>query len=499
MELLRVVIVGAGATGHELARRVADRQQVLLLDKRSERLRDLGEPCEPADASARLGHAPGLVCVTGDGSSRLVLRALHDADLSCALVALTRTDEVNLEVGRLAREIGFEPVIAVQCEPHAREQYEAEEITLISRAERVADWIEGSLRYKGAVVPSGIGLGRGELVEIRLVHSSPILGAPLKDLAPRRWRIAAIFREDELIVPTGDTVLQLDDRLLLVGDPKVLPRVSEHLRLGKPRFPRLYGPNVVTLEPGGADEELAAEAEALAGWSTASQLVRGLPGVDDTLPEQVEEPLTRSERSAIGHSTFATVAMDAPELAERVAAQRPGVVVTRPLNPGWLNRLLGKRGVDSRLCDSLRAPVLFARGLFHYQRLLLPISGSELDLVAAEVAIDIVRQLGLPLTAVNVDLPPYISGMSEQALHYEVVPIRRTCELYEVPLDYRHHIGNPIRKVLEEAARDDLMVVVRSRHRSDSHLKPDVALRLARTAPCSVLVLTIEPGAATNA
>jgi Trk K+ transport system NAD-binding subunit/nucleotide-binding universal stress UspA family protein len=496
---LRVVIVGAGATGHELAKRVATRQQVVLLDKLNESFRGLGEPCEPADAGARLGHEPGLVCVTGDGSSRLVLRALYDPDLSCALVALTHSDEVNLESGRLARELGFDPVIAVQCEPEAKDWYEAEQITPISRAERISDWIEGSLRYKGAVVPSGIGLGRGELVEIRLVHSSPILGSPLKELAPRRWRIAAIFRDAELIVPTGDTILQLDDRLLLVGDPTVLPRVSEHLRLGKPRFPRLYGPNVVTLEPNGADEALAAEAEALAGWSTASQLVRGLPGVDDTLPEQVEEPLTRPEVSRIGHSTFATVAVDDPELGDRIAAQRPGVVLIRPVAPAWLTRLLGRRGKDASLCDSLRAPVLFARGNNHYQRVLLPISGSELDLFAAEVAIDIVRQLGVPLTAVNVDLPPYISGMSEQAIHYEVVPIRRACELYDVPLDYRHHIGNPVRKVLEEATEKDLMIVNRSRQRSDSHFNPDVAFRLARAAPCSVLVLTIDPGAAADA
>jgi Trk K+ transport system NAD-binding subunit/nucleotide-binding universal stress UspA family protein len=496
---LRVVIVGAGATGLELAKRVADRQQVVLLDKQSERFRGLEEPCEPADAGARLGHEPGLVCVTGDGSSRLVLRDIYDPDLSCALVAMTGSDEVNLESGRLARELGFEPVIAVQYGPEGKDRYEAEQITSISRAERISDWIEGSLRYKGAVVPSGIGLGRGELVEIRLVRSSPILGAPLKDLAPRRWRIAAIFRDDELIVPTGDTILQLDDRLLLVGDPKVLPRVSEHLRLGKPRFPRLFGPNVVTLEPDGADEELVAEAEALAGWSTASQLVRGLPGADDTLPEQVTEPLTRPETSQIGHSTFATASLDDPELADRIAAQRPGVVVTRPLTPGWLVRLLGRRGQDASLCDSLRAPVLFARGRRRYQRVLLPISGSELDLPATEVAIDLVRQLGVPLTAVNVDLPPYISGISEQALHYEVVPIRRTCELYDIPLDYRHHIGNPVRKVLDEATEKDLLVVNRSRLRSDSHFNPDVALRLARAAPCSVLVLTINPGAAADA
>ena len=92
------------------------------------------------------------------------------------------------------------------------------------------------------------------------------------------------------------------------------------------------------------------------------------------------------------------------------------------------------------------------------------------------------------------DLPRYISGLSEEDIHREVVPVKKLCELYEVPLDYRHREGNPVRGLLDEAAAHNLVVVARRHGRRDNYFDPDVALRIARQAPCSVIVLTVRSG-----
>ena len=157
--------------------------------------------------------------------------------------------------------------------------------------------------------------------------------------------------------------------------------------------------------------------------------------------------------------------------------------------------MLGLHGMDATLCDSLQAPILFARTSQPYKRILLPVSDSDLNIHSAETAIDITRQLEATLTAINVDLPRYISGLPEEDIHSEVVPIRRLSELYEVPLDYRHREGNPIRQLLKEATQHDLVVVARRWGRRDNFFDPDVALRIARAASCSVLVITIRPEA----
>lgn len=492
---MRVVIVGAGGTGGELASRLASRHQILLVDNRVGCLEEYGSAIVPEKSAVEAAGQTGVTCVRGDGSSRLVLQALYSPKWSCALVALAGNDEVNLEVGRLGRAVGFDPVIAVQHEDQYADRYGVEHITAINRSDLLADQVELSLHHKGAVVPSGIGLGRGELVEIRLVRTSPILNRPLKNLAPYRWRVAAVFRGNDLIVPTGDTTLQVDDRVLLVGDPKILPSVAEYLRLGTPQFPRPYGANVVTLEFGGPDEKLEQEAEGLACASGAVHLVRGIPGAEDTAPREEPEILTYPEcKGAVERATFPLPATDDPRFFEKATLQRAGVFMVRPMHRGIFARLLGLQGNDAGLCDQFQSPVLFSRGTFPYRKILLPVSASEISIHAAEMAIDITRQLSGSLTAVNVDLPRYISGLSEEDIHREVVPVKKLCELYEVPLSYRHREGNPVRGLLDEAASHDLVVMARRHGRRDNFFDPDVALRIARRAACSVIVLTVPAG-----
>ena len=492
---MRVVIVGAGGTGNELASRLGSRHQILLVDNRADCLEKFGPVIEPEKSAIAAVEQTGITCVRGDGSSRLVLQALHSPEWTCALVAVAGNDEVNLEVGRLGRAVGFDPVIAVQHDDEYADRYGVEHITAINRSDLLADQVELSLHHKGAVVPSGIGLGRGELVEIRLVRTSPILSRPLKNLALHRWRVAAVFRDNDLIVPTGDTALQVDDRVLLVGDPKILPSVAEYLRLGTPQFPRPYGANVATLEFGGPDEKLREEAEGLACASGAVHLVRGIPGAEDTSPREEREILTYPEcKGKVERATFPLPAMDAADLADKTALQRAGVFMVRPMRRGIFARLLGLRGNDADLCNRVPSPVLFGRGTFPYRRILLPVSASEISIHAAEMAIDITRQLGGSLTAVNVDLPRYISGLSEEDIHREVVPVKKLCELYEVPLSYRHREGNPVRGLLDEASSHDLVVMARRHGRRDNFFDPDVALRIARQAACSVIVLTVRAG-----
>lgn len=496
---MRVVVVGAGDVGKELARRLADRHQVMLLDDHEDCLSGIGESVEPAQAVDGQECIVGITCVHGDGTSRLVAKTLFDPDLNCAFVAVTGHDEGNLESCRVAREVGYDPVIAIMHDSLNTGLFHEARITVLDRPHLLADQIERAVHHKGAIVPSGVGLGRGELLEIRLLRTSPILHRPLKNLAPYRWRIAAVFRDEELIVPTGETTLEVEDRVLLVGDPKILPTVTEYLRRGMPQFPQPYGANVGTLELAGPgpDEELRREADGLACATGAANLVHGAPGADDNTPVDTgyEEPLTcRLRNRDVPRTTFALPPLRSPDFATRVSRQRAGVLVTRPRRRGLLSRALGLPGGDASICDRLLPPVLFARGTFPYRRILLPVSASDLSMSSAEMAIDITRQLEASLTAINVDLPKYISGLSEEEVHSEVVPIRRLCELYEVPLDYQHREGNPIRELTDAAKDHDLVVVARHQHRRDTYFDPDVALWLARHAPCSVIVLTVRAG-----
>lgn len=489
----RVVIVGAGETGQELARRLSQRHEVLLVDRDANKLVHIHSLFDSTSKTIEPSQEPNLKALSGDATSRLVLETLYLESVKCALLAIAGDDETNLEVGRLGRAIGFDPVIAVQCSRQFTERYRGENITTLDRTQLLADEVERSLRHRGAVVPRGVGLGRGELLEIRLQRTSPILDRPLKELAPHRWRIAAVFRGDELIVPMGDTTLIEDDRVLLVGDPDILPTVMEYLRLGTPQFPQPFGPHFVTLELEGPDEAMLKEARYLQQHCNAAGVVRGVPDAAHLWPE---DDLAEAEDDPDVAATFSVPFLSEKGFGQQVHRQRPGLVLARPRFRSYLSRLFGTRGDNAQICDQVSSPVLFARGSHPYRRILLPVSYSSLNIRATEVAIDLTRQLNATLTAMNVDLPKYISGLEEEVVHEEVLPIRRLCDLYEVNLEYCHKWGNPVRHLTEEAGRHDLVVVARRATRGDSYFDPDVAMRVARAAPCSVLVLTVGAGAA---
>jgi len=48
-------------------------------------------------------------------------------------------------------------------------------------------------------------------------------------------------------VPHGDTVIQKGDRVVVIGDPAILPSIATHIGSGESEFPRHYGSNIVAL------------------------------------------------------------------------------------------------------------------------------------------------------------------------------------------------------------------------------------------------------------
>lgn len=482
----RVVIVEAGGMGRALAARLAREAEVVVVDPDPARGAALGcAPASPGDAV--LDGNPGVKFVCGDATSRLVLSGLASGQARPpALVATSERDEVNAEAGRVGRALGYGPILAVTGGAAAGAALEADRVVALDRFALVADHLHRSLRHSGAIVPVGVGLGLGELVEVRLLRTSPVLGRPLRDLSPTRWRVAAVFRGDSLVLPTGDTTLQVDDRVLLVGDPAEMPDVAEHVRMGRPQFPHPFGPNVVTLEVRGPDPALAAEAASLASRCCVERVLRGLPP---------SPPDSRTPTVDGTEGTFDLPGPRDPRLVQHLARREAGVVLTRP-PPGdpWA-AFLGRPLWDARLCDGLAAPVIFARGKVPYRRILLPVSDSGMNLAGTELAIDLTRQHGASLSVLSVSLPPFLTGQGEETPHGEVGPIQRLCDLYGVPMEHRHRVGNPVRHILSEASGHDLVLMTRRRGRPDSWMNPDIALRVGRQAPCSVMVLTVERGA----
>lgn len=199
----RIVIVGGGQTGRALVRGLSDAWEVSLLDIDTVKLERLRE--DVADRP--------MLLLAKDGTSIVNLReaGIEDADW---LAAVTDRDEANIEACRLARSLEKPPItIGIVRQPEGAEKLKAVGAEAITRPLAIASLL-ANLIERGKQVAVGVGLGKGEIVEIPVLPSSPAVDVRVRDLRAMRWLVAAIYRQGKFIVPHGHAVIREGDRLL---------------------------------------------------------------------------------------------------------------------------------------------------------------------------------------------------------------------------------------------------------------------------------------------
>lgn len=479
----RIVLVGAGKSSSSIVERLARIAPVMVLDTSAAALEAIAlraqdETVHPVDMRV------------ADGTSRLVLSDVRGgAALGVALVLAPGDDRAALESCRLGVELEFKPVIAIVNDADIADRCEKLGARALVRAELVGQLVEQSLVQGGLGVSSAVGFGRGDTVEFRVMPSSPAINVPLAKLHADSWRVAAIYRGKQLVLPTGATRIEADDRVLLVGDPVQLPHVAESLRVGVPTFPLLHGPNVVVYLPQGRDGLVETEAEVLTARTRADRLVRVFPYAN-AARKVIDTP---APDGTVRRKLFEEAPLEGGSLGAHVAtlrAKQPGVVVTKARLRDPADVILGRGGQEAVLCNEVGVPVLFPRGSSHHERVVLCVTDGENDLGAAEVALDLARMFTVPLVVLRVKLPTYLQP-AEAATEKLIETITQRARLHGRKAHVQELEGNPISEWVRASTPSDLAVIARRRTVRDSFSKPDLALRVARKSRGSVLVVTV--------
>lgn len=420
----RILIAGAGQTGRALSSRLGVLWDVVVIDLETRKETLL----------------PDVTFVLGDATSSLVLKNAG-MEGAAAAIALTDRDEVNLEFCRLARQIYQVPqVLSSVRQSDQLKSFEEIGALAISRPDSLASTLQSRLE-RGKRTTADVGLGQGEILEVTVLPNSPVIGKSMVDLSPQAWLVAAIYRKGNLVVPHGQTCVAEGDRVLLVGDPAILPAIADFFRAGDSEFPLQFGNKV-----GIFHQKVASEAGYLA-----------------------------ENTKALGTTTN---------------MQEAGCVVISPPPTGsWLDSLgIGRKAFFQQL-EAPRVPVLLARGSFPYQSILVAVSlgrGGEVEL-----AIDVARMLGLSRITAVVVLPPTLVSGAERLQELE----RSLERAVKLGLAYRMEVvpvvlhGNPVHQLLEYSREFHLLVMGHTRKRGVKWTRPDVSRLLLLRSRVSTLVL----------
>jgi trk system potassium uptake protein len=448
---VKAIVVGAGGVTRELLRRLAALWEVTIVENSEQRL-------------SRIQAVDGVRTVLGDGTSRLVLEKAGLADAE-AVVAATDNDEVNLEVCRIAKQSGILRIAAVAANIEQLPAYREMGVTAFSPGSLLARRIELSLEPR-RITSMAFADGRAEAIEFHVAPDSPVRDKALRELGAAHWVVGAVLRNEQLIIPHGDTILQAGDRVTVVGEGAHFSEIVRTFTAGEARFPLDFGKRIAVVVE--QEEDLAGPV------SEAASLVRNSAATSLLLvyrdPASLrDEEMAHHIRALLDRVQAVTAGVEVDHRPTPIPPSRalPGLcrsesigtlVVRRPVGTNFLLRLRRSKAVQ--LAWRARVPVLVACGTFPYGHILTPARQTRAGEAAGRAAIDLASYAKAKLTGVAVVDPLFLAGAeAPRKAREDIGWLRQEAAMQKVQVHSRISRGNPVRVMLEAGAAADLIVL----------------------------------------
>jgi trk system potassium uptake protein TrkA len=234
---LKIIILGAGQVGGTLAENLANEQNdITVIDTDAQRLRELQDLID-------------IKTVVGTGSYPQVLRqaGADDADM---LIAVTNSDETNMVACQVAYTLFRTPTKISRIRSNAylkqKELFKSDAFpidVLISPEQVVTNYIKRLLEYPGTLQVLDFADEKVQLVAVRAYHGGLLVGQQLRKLKEHMpsadTKVAAIYRRGQAILPTADTVIEVDDEVFFIAAKNHIKKVMSELRREEDSYKRI--------------------------------------------------------------------------------------------------------------------------------------------------------------------------------------------------------------------------------------------------------------------
>ena len=218
---MNIIVIGGGKVGFYLCKTLIEHgHQPLIIEKKK-------QTCE------YLSNQLDISAINADGST---IEALTSANASKAdsVIAVTGQDQDNLISCQLAKKIFHVPkTVARVNNPKNAEVMKKLGVDIpISSTDNIARLLEREVDT--ARIKSLLSLNRGEasLCELMIPDDYVLSGKRLFELdIPEDAVIAAIFRQDKLIIPRGNAQIISGDKVLVIAKDRIIHELSASLQL----------------------------------------------------------------------------------------------------------------------------------------------------------------------------------------------------------------------------------------------------------------------------
>lgn len=207
---MRMVIVGGGKVGWNLARIMLERRHTVSLIERDR------QRCE------KLADDLDAAIFRGDGTNVAVLEAAgaQDADV---FMTVTGSDQDNLVACQVARDhFHAKKVISRVNDPRNIETFQVLGIgNTVSSTEILTKMIEQEADLAHMHLIATLNQGKAGICSMTLPSNTALDGVALKDIdLPGGTLVISLIRRGVLTIPNGSTTLQAGDELVAVSEDK---------------------------------------------------------------------------------------------------------------------------------------------------------------------------------------------------------------------------------------------------------------------------------------
>ena len=228
---MKIVIIGLGTIGKTILKNLSgEGHTITIIDEEKNRIENLIEKYD-------------VLGVVGNGASMDIQNEANVADADL-VIALTRSDELNILACLVAKKVGAKNTIArVRNPDYSKQIAEMKDdlgISVVVNPEReTANEIFNIVNLPSVAQIEHFAEGKVSLVEVVAEKNCSLIGETLISLGRKlstKVLICAVQRGDEVIIPSGNFMIQEGDRIHFTSNAKMLGDFLSEVNLVKSPF-----------------------------------------------------------------------------------------------------------------------------------------------------------------------------------------------------------------------------------------------------------------------
>ena len=437
---MKVIIVGAHGEAKELINRISSGWSISVVDLDQEKLRNFTTNRQ-------------IDKIQGDATSSLVLKKAG-LDEATAIVTLTLSDEVNLEILKIAKQNDILRLSSIINDSANIDKFKELDVELVEPDILLARRFEHILEPRRVVSQAFAG-GRAEALEIEISSDSPVRGKKLREIGSDYYIVGALLRKGKVIIPHGDTEIETGDLVTIVLQSGAFSNVINLFSGSESRFPLEFGKDIVVVLDNEKNLKNLSESEFFIRntKATSLKLITKEDLFDNNL-ESTEETLKAVLKDQEFDITYRNKISN-KDLENFINENSIGTIfypVEESISKSKIKSLIS-------IANKSKIPILFSRSTYPYKTIGLLINDNFDENSSNSIAFDLSSTMSAKLAGVIINQPTFLQSDGEQKVSDTVQKLQDLALSHEVKLDFENFEGNEAKIFTDQTSSYDLSII----------------------------------------